>query len=784
VREPRVGKCPKCGQSTPLKSGGCLYCGALLDDVRPTGSDEGKILEEPRLRGGQKRFVRQTDDASHYLLFEAGEPYRLDPGKLFVLGRDSRGAYVIHVPDVSRQHAEIDWTGDPPRPILAEVRSRHGTFLNGKLVKKDAHESLRDGDEIRLGSSFTVTYRHSTEHDLREELLDLDRNETRQLKLPGPAPVAAAPAAAAAAPAPAPDNAAAVAAALVAAGFAPPQGAAPMAMPQAAVASRIPESGDLAAFPGAVLLESLHREKRTGTLTVFDGAGSGEIFLVDGRAKKAIFGALSGREALEHVGLANRGAFRFKPEDPAAASFAAAAQAASFAATAQAGAPIDSPRSEAFAAMGQVFAPAQPQFAGQQGFAAYPPGYVPAQPGFAPQAFAPAAPYQPGQPGQQPYPPGQPYPQPVPGGQPHPSGAYPLQPPKQHPSGAYPLQPPAQQHPSGAYRLPNQAPRGPEPAPAGGGWDDAQPPLTPDVLAAIRGTPSPFTPTGHVLPLRMEEPKPAPGGAPRGAPPGTPGGAPRAASASSRLRAEGDPAAAERPPTQQQPPRGAGTGARPRAADGAAAERPPTRQEPPRPSGAAPARPRPSERNPAADRPPTQQQGPTRPSERNPAVDRPPTQQQGPARAPAARPAEKPPGEPALGGPAARAMEALGAVRALGLAGNALGNFVADACVKFLEEGSLDVAVEVGERGLALAEKAGFEHALEARLAFKSRWKGEERLARIVELLQLGPVIHGTKWAAPIAVRVLTLLDPEVPPDPKDTATSLGRIAGIARGPQ
>lgn len=50
---------------------------------------------------------------------------------------------------VSRQHAVIDCTDDTP--VLIDLGSRNGTFLNGLALKPHQIYALRDGDEVRFG---------------------------------------------------------------------------------------------------------------------------------------------------------------------------------------------------------------------------------------------------------------------------------------------------------------------------------------------------------------------------------------------------------------------------------------------------------------------------------------------------------------------------------------------------------------------------------------------------------------------------------------------------------
>src|SRR5205807_7931528 len=108
--------------------GACLYCGAFLDGVQPPPQmSSDKIMEEPRQLGAGApgaRHQKVYDGRAHYLFLGAREPIQVEPNKLFLMGRDSHASLVIHSMEVSRQHCEIDWRGDPPRPVLLEVRAR------------------------------------------------------------------------------------------------------------------------------------------------------------------------------------------------------------------------------------------------------------------------------------------------------------------------------------------------------------------------------------------------------------------------------------------------------------------------------------------------------------------------------------------------------------------------------------------------------------------------------------------------------------------------------------
>lgn len=240
--------------------------------------------------GGKKRFTRKSDDRAHYLVVGSGEPIEIEPGNRFVMGRDPRTSLVVHSGDVSRQHAEITWESDPPMPLINEVRSRNGTFLNNKLVEAGKPQPLRSGDDIRLGNLLTMTYMYVTERALRIELEDRAKSDTRAFDRPAGASSSGAP-----------DEGLGdlVAAALGEADLAP-----------------IEAAGDFKQIPGNTLVKRLFKEQKSGVLTVYDSTAVGELILIDGRCQHAMLGVLRGKDALRHVAGLSAGQFRFCPEDP------------------------------------------------------------------------------------------------------------------------------------------------------------------------------------------------------------------------------------------------------------------------------------------------------------------------------------------------------------------------------------------------------------------------------------------------------------------------------------
>jgi pSer/pThr/pTyr-binding forkhead associated (FHA) protein len=96
-----------------------------------------------------------------YLVDIAGRRFALSDG-VATLGRSQ--SCDIYIPDrrTSRRHAEMRWDGECT--TLRDLGSTNGTFLNGRRI--DGPETLRDGDEIGIGSAvFTF---HDPEATIRE----------------------------------------------------------------------------------------------------------------------------------------------------------------------------------------------------------------------------------------------------------------------------------------------------------------------------------------------------------------------------------------------------------------------------------------------------------------------------------------------------------------------------------------------------------------------------------------------------------------------------------------
>jgi adenylate cyclase len=64
------------------------------------------------------------------------------------VGRGEEGEIVLVDPSVSRAHAIVEIDG--AQPVVRDLGSTNGTFVNGKRVSVEA---LRDGDELQFGNT-------------------------------------------------------------------------------------------------------------------------------------------------------------------------------------------------------------------------------------------------------------------------------------------------------------------------------------------------------------------------------------------------------------------------------------------------------------------------------------------------------------------------------------------------------------------------------------------------------------------------------------------------------
>jgi DNA-binding winged helix-turn-helix (wHTH) protein len=117
--------------------------------------DEPRFIET--VVGKGYRFIAPIDRlargrAPHFRLARGTQEFALNSGDN-VLGRDPGARVYVEHPSVSRQHARISIDGD--RAVLEDLKSRNGTFLEGKRLA--APTEIHNGAVIALGP-ITLTF--------------------------------------------------------------------------------------------------------------------------------------------------------------------------------------------------------------------------------------------------------------------------------------------------------------------------------------------------------------------------------------------------------------------------------------------------------------------------------------------------------------------------------------------------------------------------------------------------------------------------------------------------
>ena len=165
--------CKSCGyhKNQPGQAS-CNLCGAVLDagtSYEPPPADPSFGRGSRFVSKGAKKQVEvqsegPTDEQIVYVgdfalvnafVLPDHSLVLLTPGEVFTFGRGDAADHKIDSKSVSRRHARVRWTGDPPVPEIVDLESKNGITVNGAPV---AAKLLEDGDEVAMGT-FTATFR-------------------------------------------------------------------------------------------------------------------------------------------------------------------------------------------------------------------------------------------------------------------------------------------------------------------------------------------------------------------------------------------------------------------------------------------------------------------------------------------------------------------------------------------------------------------------------------------------------------------------------------------------
>ena len=93
-------------------------------------------------------------------LFNTGQEFEIQNGQ-FIIGRPLRGEgnapdLSIKITQISRKHSGIFY--EDGRYVLRDLRSLHGTYLNGEKLEPSEDYPLKDQDVIKLGEVIAFTF--------------------------------------------------------------------------------------------------------------------------------------------------------------------------------------------------------------------------------------------------------------------------------------------------------------------------------------------------------------------------------------------------------------------------------------------------------------------------------------------------------------------------------------------------------------------------------------------------------------------------------------------------
>ncbi len=266
---PQDRVCPACDATAPGGREECPACGAPLDVLAALDSV------------GPRR---------HFLVTAAGESIPLPAGRPFVVGRAKDADLVARSTDVSRQHAQVLLATGHAEPVLRDLGSKHGTFVQGERLEPRVDRRLHHGDQVRLASNTELFYLEVPEGQLRREIAlrglgeltsefavaDMKRRQTtRSMRRMAR------------------------------------RGAEGRTKPR-----QLPGKGDLAATAGTQVLALLKEHEFTGELSFFDGAQRGALQVLAGVPRGGKVGRLEGDDAVAAFREARQGTFRLRRQLP------------------------------------------------------------------------------------------------------------------------------------------------------------------------------------------------------------------------------------------------------------------------------------------------------------------------------------------------------------------------------------------------------------------------------------------------------------------------------------
>jgi len=142
-------------ESRAVRAGAVAVATRFSEEASPAMTTPGRRV--PRAPGVTETVAAPpprpvaTGVASLEVLGQDGAVLRRQPlgGDGLAIGRRSSSGLMLPDPEVSREHARIDYI--PPRYFVRDLQSMNGTVVNGRRI--DQPHPLTDGDLIEVGHS-------------------------------------------------------------------------------------------------------------------------------------------------------------------------------------------------------------------------------------------------------------------------------------------------------------------------------------------------------------------------------------------------------------------------------------------------------------------------------------------------------------------------------------------------------------------------------------------------------------------------------------------------------
>ncbi|GAB5493950.1 MAG: FHA domain-containing protein [Phototrophicaceae bacterium] len=148
-------KCGECGHENREGVLLCENCNSDIYDILAGSAPTTKLGSTP----AQDLRLAEPPSSRPLMIYiaDGSAPISVERRKNMILGRsDSTTSVDINLVNfnaqeygVSRQHAKLNANEQPP--VLIDLGSSNGTYINGQRLDPETPQTLESGDEIQLG---------------------------------------------------------------------------------------------------------------------------------------------------------------------------------------------------------------------------------------------------------------------------------------------------------------------------------------------------------------------------------------------------------------------------------------------------------------------------------------------------------------------------------------------------------------------------------------------------------------------------------------------------------